>query len=70
MTEEDRKILECFRKETNGMWTALQPVTLSGPRGDSIVVGTGSSLASGTKFMGLDFVAYLDGLAEKYGAPQ
>jgi hypothetical protein len=52
-------ICSAFRKNADGSWTCIKPVTLQGPNG-KVGIGAGASFARGSLFMGLDVAAWLD----------
>ena len=52
-------ILQSFRRNTDGSWTCIAPVTLEGPQG-RIQVVEGASFRRGSSFMGVDIARFLD----------
>ncbi|MDN2564636.1 hypothetical protein N1F89_00215 [Aquibium sp. A9E412] len=64
----DKELLNCFRRDPNGMWRSVQSVQISGPNG-SVGIGPGMSFSRGAAFMGLNLAAELDRLAAVYGEP-
>jgi hypothetical protein len=59
MTEIE--VLQSFRRNANGSWTALKPFSIGG-----VSAGPGISFSRGVAFSGLDLAALLDQLAAKY----
>ncbi len=55
------EILQSFRRNPDGTWTALKSVAIAGNRMDASVV-----FARGLSFSGIDVAAYLDNLAATY----
>jgi len=53
-------ICTAFRKDPDGMWTPLQPVTLRSANGGAIPISPGMSFRSGVPFMGLDIASELN----------
>ena len=59
MTEIE--VLQSFRRNANGSWTPLRPVSLNG-----ITMGTGVAFTQGVSFGGVDLAAELNRLAAKF----
>ena len=55
-----------FRRNADGSWTCVAPVTLIHPRG-RIQVTEGTCFQPGTIFMGVDVAAWLDAQAADAG---
>jgi len=48
-----------FRREKDGIWVCLEPVTIFHPNG-RLEIAPGQSLRKGTFYMGVDLAAWLD----------
>lgn len=59
MTEIE--LLQCFRRNGNGTWSALKSITVGG-----VTMGPGVSFSRGVSFSGVDVAHLLDQLAIKY----
>ena len=57
----EHEILQSFRRNSDGTWTALKSVAVSGVRMEASVV-----FSRGALFSGIDVAAYLDHLAATY----
>ncbi len=51
---------DAFKKNPDGSWSSIKPVTISGPTGGSIKIGSGITFRKGVQFMGVDLAALLD----------
>lgn len=49
-----------FKKNPNGSWTCIRPVTLFKPAGGSISLSPGITFKKGVVFMGLKVAKWLD----------
>ncbi len=50
---------EAFRKNPDGSWTCIKPVTISGPNG-TVKLGAGMTFSPGVAFMGVDLAKLLE----------
>ena len=50
---------EAFKKNPNGSWTCIKPVTIKGPKGE-IGIGVGMTFTRGVSFMGINLAELLD----------
>jgi hypothetical protein len=57
----EHEILQSFRRNRNGTWTALKSVAVASVRMETSVV-----FSRGVLFSGIDVAAYLDNLAATY----
>ena len=55
-----------FRRNPDGSWTCLRPVTIKGPHGE-VSIGPGASFQPGTQMMGLDVGAWLNANCGRLG---
>lgn len=58
--------LQAFRRNFDGSWTCIKPVTLYGPTG-RIQVASGSTFARGAHFMNIDLARWLEQQAANDG---
>ena len=49
-----------FKKNPNGSWTCIKPVTISKPDGGQVSLSPGITITRGVSFMGLDVAKWLD----------
>lgn len=61
--------LKGFRRNDDGSWTCLVPVSYSGNDGH-VQVMPGTTFTPGTSFLGVDLVGWLETLDRKANAPQ
>ena len=59
MTELE--VLQCFRRNANGSWTAIKPFSIGG-----VSMGPGVSFIPGVSFSHVDLASTLTALATKY----
>lgn len=55
----EQELLRSFRKNPDGSWSCVKPVSIEGP-GGSVGLGPGASFTRGAAFMGLNLAAMLD----------
>jgi len=55
--------IEKFKRDKDGTWICIAPVTFEGPNG-RMQVTPGTSFAPGTRFMGVDLAKWLDKQAD------
>ena len=60
------EILKAFRREPDGTWVCINPLTFDGPNG-RIQVTPGTAFAPGMTFMGADLARWLDAQLETFG---
>ena len=49
-----------FRKNNDGSWSPIRPVSIQLPSGGNVVVGPGVTLRPGGQFMGFDLATVLN----------
>lgn len=52
--------LDAFKKNPDGSWSAVKPITITSPTGEAEQIGPGMSFTKGVLFMGIDLAALLD----------
>ena len=57
----DIEVLQCFRRNADGTWTATKPFSIGG-----VSMGPGVSFSRGVAFSGVDLASMLDQLAARY----
>jgi len=55
-----KDFIRCFRRDSAGHWTCIEPCEIDLPRG-RIQVATGTRFTAGTRFMDVDIAELLDG---------
>lgn len=59
MTADAARLAQAFRRNADGSWTCVAPITIDHPQG-RIEVTSGTRLARNTRFMGVDLAAWLE----------
>jgi hypothetical protein len=54
-----RHFMEAFRREPDGTWLCVAPITINGPQG-RVQVAEGATFVRGVDFMGIDVARLLD----------
>lgn len=51
---------DAFKKNPDGSWKCIKPVTIENPKSGKIQLGVGLSFTRGVQFMGVDIAKWLD----------
>ena len=60
------EMLRAFRRESDGTWVCVEPITFDGPNG-RVQIAPGTALVPGSTFMGADLAKWLDEQLARFG---